>query len=384
MSRTALVTGGCGFIGSHLIMHLLEEMWTVINLDANTYAAADGARFASRIDGEYLRGSIYFPVNELGEPTAKGVAVHNENHIWIKDDVGNPAILRQIVRDYQPDVFFHLAAETHVDRSIDGPGGFLGTNIIGTHTMLVAFRDACDSQHAPEKFVYVSTDEVYGSFTDTDVPAEHDDPRMGGFQECHATKPGNVYSATKLAAEALCQAYHNTWDLPIVITRGCNTYGTHQVPEKFLPVMVDNALHGRRLPVYGDGMQQRQWMHVDDHVSGIITAWVQGQAGEIYNVGVGQPLPNIWMVNQVLRVLDKPHSLIEYVKDRPGHDRGYFINPAPLGALGWKVEHGVGEGDTESLDKILLWYASEAGQSWIRFTKHNTARRLGLCEKESS
>jgi len=348
-----LVTGGLGFIGSHLVRKLLQDKTVrVINLDISTYAAACGRRFPVDDPCTYV----------LGDET-----IGDSRHILYGGSVCNKEMLRYLFRTYDFSQVYHLAAETHVDRSITDPVQFTKTNVLGTQVLLEAIRTAAPTAATAPPLLYVSTDEVYGE-------ADEATAAKGGFTEDCRVTPGNPYSATKAAAESLCLAYHRTYGLRVVITRGANTYGTHQYPEKFLPVMIDNAAHDRSLPLYGDGLQEREWLHVADHVDAILFTALYGGSGQIYNVSGDLPMTNLLMVKEILRILGKPGTLIKYVPDRPGHDRRYSIYDLRLADSNWRRQHRL----VDTLPAIVEWYAGEEGQKWIEDSRHDTTKRLGV------
>lgn len=394
--HVVLVTGGQGFIGARFIRHLIDKFDNevlILNYDANEYAAAEGTRFASniidrgdnafRLELDRRYGPTYEPgmLDVIDDDLNGARGVGNSNHIWFESDIVNinSRLNAEFVDRWRPTHIVHLAAESHVDRSIDGSAKFMQTNIEGTRQML-EFARKCDRL---EKFVYVSTDEVYGDWGRA-WSCNRDMGHDRGFLENARLSPRNPYAASKAAAEHLCQAYRNTYDVPITITRGCNTFGFHQFPEKFIPVVCDNAFHDRPIPVYGDGQQKRQWMHVEDHVSGICAAMLEGRPGQVYNLGHNQPEANMWIVEVILDALGKPRSLIEHVQDRPGHDRFYWINSEKArAALGWEPRGTVTVADPTQIAGLAKWYASPEAQAWMRYTGHRTEQRLG-CSKESS
>jgi dTDP-glucose 4,6-dehydratase len=312
-----LVTGGAGFIGSNLVRHLRRERpgWTVVNLDKLTYAG----NLESLAD---LR--------------------HDEGHIFVRGDIANADLVEHLCEQYEIEGLLNLAAESHVDRSILGPGIFVETNVSGTQVLLDAARRA-----GVQRFVQVSTDEVYGSLGSE-----------GRFSESSPLRPSSPYSASKTAADLLALAYHHTYGLDVIVTRCSNNYGSHQFPEKLIPLMIANALEGRKLPVYGDGMHVRDWIHVEDHCAAMLAALERGKAGEVYNIGSDNEWPNLQIVQELLRILRKPESLIEHVKDRPGHDRRYAIDARKARAeLQWAPRIAFGEGLRRTVD----WYVENRG-----------------------
>jgi dTDP-glucose 4,6-dehydratase len=283
-----LVTGGAGFIGSAFVrMAIGETDLQVVNLDKLTYAG--NLENLASVDG-------------------------NPRYRFVQGDICDAELVGALVEDERPDAIVHFAAESHVDRSILSPEPVVRTNYNGTFTLLEAAR-----RQKIARFVHVSTDEVYGSLA---APAEAD--------ELYPLNPSSPYSASKAASDLLARSYCVTFKLPVVITRASNNYGPYQFPEKLIPLMITNALEDRKLPVYGDGQQVRDWLYVDDHCRGILAVLRQGRDGEIYNIGGNRSLPNLEVVHQVLTLTGKPESLIEYVKDRPGHDRRYALSSEKL------------------------------------------------------
>ena len=313
-----LVTGGAGFIGSNLVRYLRRERpgWTVVNLDKLTYAGNLESLADLRNDG---------------------------GHLFVRGDIANADLVEHLCEQHEVDAILNLAAESHVDRSILGPGIFVETNVSGTQVLLEAARRA-----GVKRFVQVSTDEVYGS-----LGAE------GRFSEASSLRPSSPYSASKTAADLLALAYHHTFGLDVIVTRASNNYGPYQFPEKLIPLMIANALDGKKLPVYGDGMQVRDWIHVEDHCAALLAALERGKAGEVYNVGSDNEWPNLQIVQQLLRILGKPESMIEYVKDRPGHDRRYAIEARKARSeLGWAPRIPFADG----LQRTVDWYV--ANRTW--------------------
>ncbi len=312
-----LVTGGCGFIGANFVLEWLQNhpAETVVNLDALTYA---------------------------GNAENLADAASNPDYVFAHADITDPRAVDKLFREHRFDAVVNFAAESHVDRSIENPQVFLKTNVLGTQVLLEAAR-----LHGTKRFVQVSTDEVYGSLGPD-----------GLFTETTPLSPRSPYSASKAAADHLCAAYFHTFDLPVLITRCSNNYGPYQFPEKLIPLMTLNALKGEPLPVYGDGLYVREWIHVSDHCSGIAAVLERGTPGGVYNIGSGAEMPNIELVRTILRLLDRPESLIRHVKDRPGHDRRYAIDSSKIRAeLGWKARVTLEDG----LPATVKWYLDNRG-----------------------
>lgn len=313
-----LVTGGAGFIGSNFIRYMLGKYpkYQIINLDALTYA---------------------------GNLASLGEVVDNPNYRFIKGSITDKNLVEQAF-ELNPDAIINFAAESHVDRSIESPEIFTLTNVLGTQILLDA---AIKSKVS--KFLQVSTDEVYGSLGPT-----------GYFREDTPLAPNSPYSASKASADLMVRAYHETFGLPVNITRCSNNYGAYQFPEKLIPLMISNALEDKALPVYGDGLNIRDWLHVKDHCKAIDLVLHQGKSGEVYNIGSNNEKTNLEIVKLILAELNKPETLITYVKDRPGHDRRYAIDAAKLREeLGWSPEYTFEEG----LKETIKWYL--ANQSWM-------------------
>ncbi len=307
-----LVTGGAGFIGSNLVRLLVAERadWRVVNLDNLTYA-----------------GNAENLADLAGNPRYR----------FVRGDICDGARVAGLLEEEQVDAVMHLAAESHVDRSILAPGAFIETNVRGTLVLLEAART-----RGVQRFVHVSTDEVYGSLGSS-----------GLFTEDSPIAPSSPYSASKASSDLLALAYGHTYGLPVVVTRCSNNYGPYQFPEKLVPLLIANALRDMPLPVYGDGQNVRDWIHVEDHARGLLAALEQGQPGRVYNLGASNERRNLEIVHAVLELLHKPASLIKYVKDRPGHDRRYAIDPARARReLGWSPRHGFDEG----LAATVSWY----------------------------
>lgn len=309
-----LVTGGAGFIGSHLIRHLLADADTqVVNLDA--------LRYSGNLDNlEDLDG--------------------HARYRFIHGDICDAALVDRVVRERQIEAVVNCAAETHVDRSIIEPGGFVRTDVVGTAVLLEAARAA-----GVQRFVQVSTDEVYG-----DVPS-------GRSKESDPLAPRSPYSASKAGGDLLALSYYTTYRFPVVVTRGSNTFGPNQYPEKFIPLFVTNALEDQPLPLYGDGLQQRDWLYVQDHCEGIALVLRKGEPGQAYNLGVGEERPNREVAEAILGLLGKPRSLVRHVTDRPGHDRRYALDCGKIAKLGWAPRVPFGE----ALKATVAWYRDNVG-----------------------
>ena len=320
---TLLVTGGCGFIGSNFVRHILatDPAATVINFDALTYAG----NLANLAD----------------------VANH-PRYSFVKGDITDREQVRAAMGKGVTDVI-HFAAESHVDRSIQDSGPFVRTNVLGTQILLDAARE-----FGVSKYVQVSTDEVYGSLGDT-----------GYFTETTPLDPSSPYSASKAASDLLVKAYQHTFGMHAVITRCSNNYGPYQFPEKLIPLFVTNLLNDIPVPVYGDGMQIRDWIHVLDHCTGVEAAWRNGKSGEVYNFGGRCEKANLHLTHTLLELLGKPTTLIRYVKDRPGHDRRYAIDCAKAERdLGWTRRHTFEQGLKDTID----WYKANA--AWVASIKN--------------
>ncbi len=318
-----LITGGAGFIGSNFIHFMLREHADVhlLNVDALTYCG----------NLENLRA-----------------VEKNPRYRFLKADITDSAALAGIFSESQFEAAVNFAAETHVDRSITGPAIFLHTNVVGTQVLLdLALKFGL------KRFVQISTDEVYGSL-----------PASGSFTETTPLAPNSPYSASKAAADLLVRAYVHTYGLNAVITRCSNNYGPYQFPEKLIPLMITNALEDKPLPVYGDGMNVRDWLHVEDHCRAIWLALEKGKAGEIYNIGGANEWHNLALVKELLRQLGKPESLITFVKDRPGHDRRYAIDASKIRHdLGWQPAYNFPSG----LRQTVSWYLDN--QNWWQRVK---------------
>jgi len=324
-----LVTGGAGFIGSAFVRMAAGELgFRVVNLDKLTYAG----------NLENL-----LPVNG------------NERYRFVHGDICDGALLASILADEKPDAIVHFAAESHVDRSILSPEPVVRTNVNGTFTLLEAARS-----HGIGRFVHVSTDEVYGSLP-APLEATEEFP-------LNASSP---YSASKAGSDLLARSYFITYGLPVLVTRASNNYGPYQFPEKLIPLMIANAFSNQPLPVYGDGLQVRDWLYVDDHCRGILAVLGKGRDGEIYNIGGNRSLPNLEVVRKILSLTGKPESLIEYVKDRPGHDRRYALSSAKLTReTGWQPQIAFESG----LARTIEWYRNNA--DWVAHVRSGAYREF--------
>jgi len=310
-----LVTGGCGFIGSNFIRYVLQHYGPafITNVDALTYAGN--------------------PANLAGIAEEFG-----ERYEFVKGDIADAAAMEEVFKRHQYFAVVNFAAESHVDRSINSPENFIHTNVVGTSVLLNAAR-----RHHVRRFLQVGTDEVYGSLRD-------DDPR---FTESTPLAPSSPYSASKASADLLALAHHHTFKQEVVVTRCSNNYGPYQFPEKLIPLMITNALSDQPLPVYGDGRNVRDWIHVEDHCSGVFAALLEGKPGEVYNFGGDGEMRNIDVVKMILAHLGKPESLIAYVTDRLGHDWRYAIDSSKSQhTLGWKPRHRPEQGIRETVE----WY----------------------------
>jgi len=317
-----IVTGGAGFIGSSFIRLALENpRWEIVNLDKLTYA-----------------GNLENLASVANHP----------RYQFVKADICDPEALRRIFADVRPEVVIHFAAESHVDRSIFSPQPVFETNLRGTFNLLETMR-----AQPLERFIHVSTDEVYGSL---EPPFEAD--------ENFPLQPSSPYSAAKAGSDLLALSYFKTYKLPVIVTRASNNYGPYQFPEKLIPLMISNVLEDKRLPIYGDGLQVRDWLYVEDHCSAILSILEKGRDGEIYNIGGNRSLPNLSVVQQILSITGKPASLLQYVTDRPGHDRRYALSSAKLHReTGWSPRVDFESG----LAATVEWYQSN--QDWVQHVR---------------
>ncbi len=328
MGKKLLITGGAGFIGSHFIKYMLKkyETYQIINLDLLTYAG----------DLENLAD-----------------IKNRTNYRFVKGDICDAQLIDQIVQA-GIDFIVNFAAESHVDRSIEDPGIFVKTNIMGTRVLLDSAK-----KYSVKKYIQISTDEVYGSLD-----------QSGYFTEDTPLAPNSPYSASKAGADMLVRSYYKTFNLPVNITRCSNNYGPYQYPEKLIPLVISKAIKGKAIPVYGDGLQIRDWLYVKDHCTAIDMILHQGKIGEIYNIGGTNEKTNISIIQLILEQLGKPESLIRYVEDRPGHDRRYAISSKKIQAeLGWIPEYKFESG----LKDTIEWYLNNqqwwTGKKYLEFVR---------------
>ena len=348
--KTILVTGGAGFIGGNFVLQMLTESDArIINLDKLTYA-----------------GNLDTLASVQGSP----------RHLFVEGDIGDRKLIARLLRDYEVDAIVNFAAESHVDRSIDGPAAFIETNIVGTFNLLDCARAYWNGLAEPAKaafrFLHVSTDEVYGSLGPT-----------GAFTETTPYAPNSPYSASKAASDHLVRAWHHTYGLPVLTTNCSNNYGPYQFPEKLIPLMIAKARAGEPLPIYGDGGNVRDWLYVTDHCRAIARVLEAGKPGEVYNVGGNSEKTNLEVVDTLCALLDealpdsphRPHArLKQFVADRPGHDRRYAIDAAKLKReLGWEPQESFETG----LRRTLAWYLDN--QAWVQRVMDGSYRgqRLG-------
>ncbi|MFH1262112.1 MAG: dTDP-glucose 4,6-dehydratase [Pseudomonadota bacterium] len=343
------ITGGSGFIGSNLVRTAIAQGYRVVNLDALTYAG-------NRKNHEDLEGT--------------------EGYEFVHGSIGDRPLVQSLFQRVKPRAILNLAAESHVDRSIDGPAPFIETNLVGTFVLLDEARRYVASESPDERgrfrFLHVSTDEVYGSVTE------------GASKEDASYEPNSPYAASKAGADHLVRAYGKTFGLPVLTTNCSNNYGPYQFPEKLIPLTILNALEGVPLPVYGDGKQVRDWLYVEDHCEAILTVLAKGKAGEKYNVGAEMRVENLDLVRKLCRILDgiRPRTggkryeeLISFVADRPGHDRRYALDPGKImKSLGWRPAVSLEEG----LERTVRWYLDHS-EWWTEIRRRNYAgERLGL------
>ena len=345
-----LVTGGAGFIGSNFVRWVLRRAPTVsvVNLDLLTYAGnLESLEDVTATHGPHGDGRYYFVRADVRDFDSVINVLRGQAHETPVETARGRSIPA-------PDCVVHMAAESHVDRSIMGPAVFVETNVRGTLTLLEACRAALAADQRPFRFIQVSTDEVYGTLG----------PNDPGFTETTPLAPNSPYSASKASADLLVRSYVETFQFPAIITRCSNNYGPHQFPEKLIPLMITRALADQSLPVYGDGLNVRDWLHVEDHASAVWDVLTRGRLGEVYNIGGGgdAELPNVEVVRALLAALGKPESLIRYVSDRPGHDRRYAMNTEKIGReLAWRPRHPFRAG----LEDTVRWYV-EHRRWWER------------------
>jgi dTDP-glucose 4,6-dehydratase len=316
--KKILVTGGAGFIGSNYINHILKERddYFIVNLDKLTYAG----------NLENLKESENYP-----------------NYRFVKGDITNSELVEYLFKKYEIKYVINFAAESHVDRSILGSEVFYRTNVIGTNVLLETAR-----RFEVKKFLQISTDEVYGSLGNE-----------GLFTEGTPLSPNSPYSSSKAGADMMALAFYHTYGMPVSVTRCSNNYGPFQFPEKLIPLMIINALNNKSLPVYGDGMNVRDWIYVIDHNKAVDLVFEKGKSGEVYNIGANNEMPNINIIKLILKILGKPETLIQYVKDRPGHDRRYAIDASKIeNELGWKPSFNF----ETAIDYTIKWYLEN--QKW--------------------
>jgi len=356
MSKTLIITGGAGFIGSAVVRHLIQKTdYRVVNLDRLTYA---------------------------GNLDSVAEVAGSKRYAFEQVDIRDRHELDRVFREHRPSGVMHLAAESHVDRSIEGPAEFIDTNIVGTYTLLEAARSYWNELEGEDKtsfrFHHVSTDEVYGTLGES-----------GLFTETTPYQPNSPYSASKAASDHLVRAWHHTYGLPVVTSNCSNNYGPYQFPEKLIPHMILNALDGKPLPIYGDGSNIRDWLYVDDHVQALVRILERGRVGQTYNVGGHNEKTNLEVVTTLCSLLDeqlhdsshRPHqNLITYVKDRPGHDQRYAIDATRIQQdLGWVPEETFETG----LRKTVQWYL-QSHDWWSRVLDGSyRLERIGLTEAKA-
>ena len=332
--KTVIVTGGLGFIGSNLIKILNKKKYFVINIDKATYAA-----------------------------NFKNIPINIRNYKFYKQDINNKNFLKKILQTYKPSIIFNLAAETHVDRSIENPSNFINTNILGVFNILEALREHKQNT----KLVHISTDEVYGDIINKRSSKEED-----------RYNPSSPYAASKAGSDLLILSYVRTFKTPAIITNCCNNFGPGQFPEKLIPTIINNIIKNKNIPIYGNGTNSREWIYVDDHAEGLIAVSEKGLIGHQYNIGSGIRLNNLDIANKILLLFKKitkqnAHSKIVFVKDRPGHDMCYSLNSEKIKKkLGWKTKHNI----NDALSKTITWYISKFKDNF--FDQKNYGKRIGL------
>lgn len=319
--KNLLVTGGAGFIGSNFVQYMLNK-YDDINI-----VVYDKLTYAGNLDN-------LVPVAD------------NPHYSFYRGDICDPAAVEEVMRQSNIDTIVNFAAETHVDRSLMEPGGFIQTDVYGTYVLLEAAK-----RHGIERYHQISTDEVYGEVMD------------GRSVETDQLHPRSPYSAAKAGGDLMCVAYYTSFNVPVTITRGSNNIGPYQYPEKVVPLFITNALENRPLPLYGDGLQMRDYQFVLDHCEGIDVVLRRGQPGEVYNLGTGIETTNIEMAHLILRLLNKPESLIQPITDRPGHDRRYALDCRKVQGLGWRSRHNF----EQAIEATVKWY--QDNQAWWRKVK---------------
>ncbi|MBI4160561.1 MAG: dTDP-glucose 4,6-dehydratase [Candidatus Yanofskybacteria bacterium] len=331
--KTILVTGGCGFIGSHFIRHFSDKFpdFRIVNLDKLTYSG-----------------------NQDNLRDLNGNPKFSKKYIFVKGDIADPKKVLSVFKKYRPDYLINFAAETHVDRSIHvSAREFIDTNVCGVFNLLEAAK-----RYGLKRALFVSTDEVYGSLS---IGSK------GKFTEKTQYQPNVPYSATKAGGDLLCHAYHFTWKLPVIVTHCSNNYGPYQYPEKLIPFFTLRAIENKPLPLYGDGKNVRDWIFVLDHVEALEKILFKGNVGEIYNIGADNERPNIEIAKAILDILDKPHSLITFVTDRPGHDRRYAIDHTKIThELAWRPRYNF----EKMLPNTVGWYLNNP--KWVKKVQERT------------
>jgi dTDP-glucose 4,6-dehydratase len=332
--KTVIVTGGLGFIGSNLIKILNKKKYFVINIDKVTYAA-----------------------------NFRNIPANIKNYKFYKQDINNKNFLKKILQTYRPSIIFNLAAETHVDRSIESPIDFMNTNILGVFNILEALRE----HKRNTKLVHISTDEVYGDIINKRSSKEED-----------RYNPSSPYAASKASSDLLIFSYIRTFKIPAIITNCCNNFGPGQFPEKLIPTIINNILKNKNIPIYGNGKNSREWIYVDDHVDGLISISKKGLIGHQYNIGSGIRLNNLDIANKILLLFKKitkqnTQSKVIFVKDRPGHDMCYALNSKKIkNKLDWKTKYNI----NDALSKTIKWYISKFKDNF--FDQKNYGKRIGL------